>query len=55
LKEKVEIKKVVKKIEGGVEDECVERGRAAGGGSFMALKSVCAGSIAACRLPLPRG
>jgi hypothetical protein len=47
LKEKVEIKKVVKKIKGGVEDECVERGRAAGGGSFMALKSVCAGSIAA--------
>jgi hypothetical protein len=47
LKEKVEIKKVVKKIKGGVKDECVERGRVAGGGSFIALKSVCARSIAA--------
>jgi hypothetical protein len=47
LKEKVEIKKVVKKIKEGVEDKCVERERVVGEGSFIALKSVCAGSIAA--------
>jgi hypothetical protein len=55
LKEKVEMKKVVKKIEERVKDEYIERKRAAGGGSFMAPKSVYAGSIAACRPPLPRG
>jgi hypothetical protein len=54
LKEKVKIKKVVKKIKGRVKDKYIERKRAAGGGSFIAPKSVCAGSIAAYRSPLPR-
>jgi hypothetical protein len=42
------MKKVVKKIKGRVKDEYIERKRVAGEGSFIALKSVCAGSIAAC-------